>query len=72
MRAVRKLNEFALRAWARFAAAKALLKGERGDVMQALLVLGVATVLLGATIYLAYPTIEKWWNAKIMPQFPTQ
>ncbi|RPF49578.1 hypothetical protein EDD75_0396 [Thermodesulfitimonas autotrophica] len=67
-----KVNEIALRAWARLEVLRIPLRNERGGmgVVEALLILGVGTIILMGTYFLAKDPITNWWNKYIMPQFP--
>lgn len=62
-----KVNEIALRAYARLV----VLRNEKGiGTIETLLILGVGTIILAGTYFLAKDPITNWWNKYIVPQFP--
>lgn len=62
------MNDFGLRAAVRLA----VLKNRDGiSTIEMLLILGVATIILGGTYYGMKTLAPDWWNRYIVPQFPT-
>lgn len=62
-----KLNDFSLRV-----AVRLVLRDERGiSIVEMLLILGVATIILGGTVFGLKTLAPVWWNKQIVPQFPT-
>ncbi|QGP94135.1 hypothetical protein MGLY_35600 (plasmid) [Neomoorella glycerini] len=61
-----------LRRFCYWAGAKvAVLKSRDGiSTLELLIILGLATIILGATYFTASSFITPWWNNKIKPQFP--
>jgi len=63
-----KLNGLCLRAAARIA----VLRDRKGiSTVEVLLILGVATIILGGTYFGLKTLAPQWWNTYIVPQFPT-
>ncbi|MEW6226477.1 MAG: hypothetical protein AB1700_00050 [Bacillota bacterium] len=65
---LKTLNDFGLRAAVRLA----VLKDRKGiSTVEVLLILGVATIILGGTYFGLKTLAPAWWNNYIVPQFPT-
>lgn len=63
-----KLNDFGLRVAARLA----VLRNRDGiTIVEMLIILGVATIIMGGTYFGLKTLAPNWWDAKIVPQFPT-
>lgn len=57
------------RVWTRVAL---VLSDPRGiNTVELFMILGVVTIILGATLFVFKTPVTNWWNAKILPQFPT-
>lgn len=65
---LKRLGELTLKAVVRFA----VLKDRKGiSTVEVLLILGVATIILGGTYFGLKAIAPQWWNTYIVPQFPT-